>query len=171
MREYIRRAIELGEGKGGLISSVVEFVLLRQFDVGREEQWRTEITRQIHNVEVEMKHTLDLWRAEQKAAGGGGGRGGGGAVLTDGLDGRRAHVSVLRRYRSWCRVPVRGSGWRGRRGGGGRGGMRGGGGRVTGGNSGGRWGSYAARGFSSKIVDNMHESPQKCSRCARAGSG
>ena len=86
VRNYISRAIELGD-ESGLIRQVVDFVFLRQFDVGREEQWRTEMTRQIHNVEMELKSQMETLRGDVVSAlkasqglagsGSGGGEGGG----------------------------------------------------------------------------------------------
>jgi hypothetical protein len=37
---------------GTLLDQVVRFVTVRWFDIGREEQWRTDMTRQIGQVGV-----------------------------------------------------------------------------------------------------------------------
>lgn len=57
VRDYIEHALAMGkqsEGEG-LVAQVVEFVCRHQHDIGKEEQWRTEMNRQVYNVEVQCR--------------------------------------------------------------------------------------------------------------------
>ena len=52
---YLRKAVEERPGsRGTLVEQVVHFVCNRRFDIAREEQWRTELTRQMGHMELSL---------------------------------------------------------------------------------------------------------------------
>ena len=58
VREYIEKALSLPDGDG-LVDQVVEFVCRHQHDLGKEEQWRTEMARQVYHVEETTRGHLE----------------------------------------------------------------------------------------------------------------
>ena len=53
VHEYIVKAVEVRQGeRGTLLDQVVHYVSTHWFDIGREEQWRTDMTRQIGHAEL-----------------------------------------------------------------------------------------------------------------------
>jgi len=56
VKKYLDKALEEKQGlRGTLLDQVVRFVTVRWFDIGREEQWRTDMTRQIGQVELLLR--------------------------------------------------------------------------------------------------------------------
>ena len=53
VEEYLAKALSEPQGElGTLTDQLVQFVTTRWYDVGREEQWRTDLTRQVGRVEL-----------------------------------------------------------------------------------------------------------------------
>jgi hypothetical protein len=53
VQKYLNKALNERQGmRGSLLDQVVQFVSVHWFDIVREEQWRTDMTRQIGQVEM-----------------------------------------------------------------------------------------------------------------------